>query len=333
MGCILEFAKCFFFYQSIASTHLNIGVRVTMFSITIILFCTSIIASIGFVYNQNNETKNRTIKTSSQVKEQQSAKQVQQDLYNQKKNELATLQREKDNQVGDKALIRDSMPRNYIDRKNTINNEINKITSSMQDKINAKSAELSSIGLQLQAPIDTSKINVNATKGYTAFLKVICDKLNKSEDAQEEPWTIEQLEVILFSCLSITFELVAIFLMYIAQHSVHQTKSNIESSNNIFSVNKPVILAKTQTTANQDNNQRIIGFKPPSTHNKVHGIDSDMLSRYVNYMHAHQKDNISPGYRTIGNAIAIDIESARKIKGHLEQTGVITTVGNRTIIV
>lgn len=85
--------------------------------------------------------------------------------------------------------------------------------------------------------------------------------------------------------------------------------------------------------------QRQIGFVTAKKEKKeAENFDGDRVlgtneyKKYVNYMYDNAKNNISTGYNTIAKNIGIPVETARKIKAHLEQSGIVQVVGSKTII-
>lgn len=62
-------------------------------------------------------------------------------------------------------------------------------------------------------------------------------------------------------------------------------------------------------------------------------FNKDDIMKYLNRMYETAVKNVSKGYKTIGNDIEMDLEKARKIKGYLEQSGIIEVIGNKTFII
>lgn len=357
MGLVLELAKCGFFYEALANTALNGAVRATMIAISLILIISSILASAAYIQNQANKTKNRQIQSSSQYKQLEQAKATQQDLYETKKREIEGLKVLQQNQqtAGDKII--NSMPKNYIDRKNAQRASTASQMADTQKIIDRKSSELSQIGATLQSPIDTSGLKINSENGYTAMFKTMASIVNKSESYKDNPIDSDALEMWFFIILGVIFELVAVLTAYLAQlkrKSISPTlkKTSVQESNIGF---KPQVV-----TAHNDNEsiqaKRQIGFRassPPSESKtdkiksletlsttdfynpstNVPDINIDDIKKYVEYMYSNLKNgNESKGYNPIGQFTGVGVENARKIKAYLERLGIIKTIGTKTFV-
>jgi hypothetical protein len=59
---------------------------------------------------------------------------------------------------------------------------------------------------------------------------------------------------------------------------------------------------------------------------------SNELSIYLNYIYENAIEGVSPGYNKISRNTGLTIETCRKIKGYLEQQGVVKTDGRQTFI-
>jgi len=191
---------------------------------------------------------------------------------------------------------------------------------------------------------------LRSTKGYTAFFEVITNWINKKET--KEPLSTSKLQLLFFTIVSITFELVAIFLFYLHEkekqaiasssvEAVQSLASNSMAQNNyieervkkkeIEPILKPV-LAETL----KDNK---IGFKYTESNKnkddqKQEFSNEDMLN-YLNYMledARKRESNISRGYKAIAKEINISEGEAFKIKNALELKEIIKSEGNQTII-
>ena len=154
---------------------------------------------------------------------------------------------------------------------------------------------------------------------------------------KDNPWDVTQLEVMLFSILSVTFELVAIFLMYLSQLGSSVNINNLQHSehNNKIDYFRPKVVessVKSNVSNSIDTLPKKIGFQPPGENSDRGLINQDDLQKYLDYMYSNAKDNISPGYIAIGQQAGIGVENARKIKAYLERNGIIEVQRNRTII-
>jgi hypothetical protein len=217
MAVILEVAKCGFFYESLTNTKLLLPIRALLGVIALLLVASSIFASGSYVQNQANKTKNKQLKESSQFKQLEQGKALQQDLYNVKKKEIDDLKGLQEQQKQEGTNIINSMPKNYIDRRNQQRVDTQKQVTETQKLIDKKSDELSGLGAALQNPIDSSNVKVNSDNGYTAMFKSISEVINSSEDYKNDPVKPESLEMWFFIGLGIIFELVAVLTAYLAQ--------------------------------------------------------------------------------------------------------------------
>jgi len=285
IGCsiILECAKVIFFVKALNSDNLSLGIRTSIFLISALLFASSIVASLSFMFNQANETKNKLIVNSTEYLQGQEQREL---IINQ----IKAIEQEK------QVLIQqaESLPGNFYTMKQNI-----------MDKVAAKNVDIENLNKQLQNQKIT--YNVKDTKGYGAFTIKLAEILRS--DASN-------IELIIFGSLAIVFEIVAGLLFYISQ-----TEASKVNEVNMKNENKIVNLSK------KPKEMALIGFKSSNSQ-----ISNEHLKKYINYMYESAKDNISLGYKNIGNSININTELARKIKGHLEQENIIKTVGNRTMI-
>lgn len=366
MGIILELAKCGFLFESLSNTKLSMPIRIIMAGIALLLVGASILASASYVQNQANKTKNIQTKTSSQYKQLEQGKALQQDLYNTKKQEIEDLKALQQKQQEEGERIISSMPKNYTDRRNQQRADTQKQIARTQETINQKSTELSQIGANLQAPIDTTNLKINSDNGYTAMFETIADIINDSEEYKGHPIKPEVLEMWFFIGLGIIFELVAVITAYLSQlKSTHPQGKAIEKDTIIL--NEGIGFKPQVITASKDNGfnddyiqaKRQIGFQAaaissvtaatmpghkteqsksleslvtPNTYNDSN-INQDDLRKYIEYMYATLRNGTeSKGYNPIGQDTGIGIENARKIKAYLERLGIVRTVGTKTFV-
>jgi hypothetical protein len=217
MAIILEACKCGFFYEALSNTKLPKGIRGLLAAIAILLVASSIFASASYVQNQANKTKNKQMKTSSQYKQLEQGKALQQDRYNTLKQEIEKLEALKVQQQQEGDKIVNSMPKNYIDRRNNQRVETQQQIAGTQELIEAKSKELTDLANNLQKPIDTVNLKVNADNGYTAMFQTIAEMINSGDDYKDSPVKAEVIEMGFFIGLGIIFELVAVLTAYLSQ--------------------------------------------------------------------------------------------------------------------
>ena len=313
MALVLEIAKVGFFYEGLTNRLLNPIIRGTLITISVALVLSSMFASSAYVQNEANKTKNKEIQTSTQYKQAEESRTMQKDLYSQKKSELAALQQNKINTINELTKVRDSYPKNYFTVKENLTREMNKKSAEIQNKIDAKSSELSTIAGGLSSPIDTTKLNVLESKGYSGIFKLVAGLIS-TEEAPVDPF---KLELFFFIILGVIFEAVAILSAYLSQL---KSPRSIDTPNvqQITSPSRKMVFAK------KDNQ---IGFQAPSKN-----FTSDDINVYLDYMYNNAKDDVSPGYIKISNDTSLPIETCRKIKAHLEHLNVIGTVNRSTKI-
>lgn len=353
MAIILEVTKCGFFFKALVDTSLSIAMRSVLCAISLLLVLASIFASAGYVTNQANKAKNQQVKSSTQFKQANESREIQKQLFEQKKLELAALQENKTKTVADMERIRDSYPKNYITVKENMQSTINKKSTDLQSTIDKKSAELAQVAAALQSPIDTTKLALNDTKGYSSMFKVLAENINKSDDFKDSPILPEELEMWFFIALGVIFELVAILSAFLAQKESLE-KGNItilkpEKTNNISNIEPRLERLKVCETTKLPDFQKqkftvkkggVIGFKPdikPKLEPEPKTLSTSVYNEeeyksYVEYMFSRQKNGYAPGYLDIARNTSIAVEKCRSIKGELQRKGIIKTVGNRTLI-
>jgi hypothetical protein len=249
--------------------------------------------------------------------------------------------------------IRDSYPKNYITVKENLSYKINQKAVELQNKIDQKSNELSTLSSTLSVPVDTAKLNISDTKGYTAMFKILADKLNSSEEFQDSPINSSELEMWFFICLGIIFEIVAILTAYLAQVEANKVgRSETISHNNQnkvvgFTPGKTAMATNAQfemqegPKAIHEESKRIIGFRPdpassttPSTLEYLNipqetiinipdALETDDVKKYIEHMYMTANGNEARGSARIAKEIEMNPETARKIRGILEAHGIV----------
>jgi hypothetical protein len=314
MALVLEIAKVGFFYEGLTNKLLNPIIRGTLITISVALVLSSMFASSAYVQNEANKTKNHEIRTSTQYKQAEESRTMQKDLYQEKKNELAALEQNKINAINELTKVRDSYPKNYFTVKENLTREMNKKSAEIQNKIDSKSQELSTIAGGLSSPIDTTKLNVLESKGYSGIFKLVAGLIS-TDESPVDPF---QLELYFFIILGILFEAVAILSAYLSQLKSPRIIDTPNVQHNMSSPQKRFSFAKKE-------NQ--IGFQAPSKN-----FTGDDINTYVDYMYDNSINDTSPGYIKISKETQLPIETFRKIKAHLEHLNVIGTVNRSTKI-
>jgi hypothetical protein len=332
MAIIFEVVKCGFFYKSLTDRKLNFGIRVTIGSLAVILFCCSIFASAGYISNNANQNKNTSVKNSTEYKQLEEGRNINKDMYNQKKAEIESLQLNKQKVISDMERIRDSYPKSYITAKENMTKDILSKSQQLQKEIDIKNAELDNVSNKINVPLDVSKLNVLDTTGYSGLFKIVAENLNKLESFKNSPLSPAELEMYFFIFLGIVFEFVAIMSVYLAQieECAQGIKVEVRSEPKKIELEpEHIVKPDARVIPLERKEVRAIGFNT----DKEKEIDRKDWNKYVQYMYANAKNNVSPGYKHICSKVGIIEETGRKIKGALEQNEVIQTLGNRSIII
>jgi len=93
----------------------------------------------------------------------------------------------------------------------------------------------------------------------------------------------------------------------------------------------PQIHASYDVRGTQDLKPLEIGQSVFTSHASTDFDKSDILT-YVNYMYTNKNGNESPGYQKIRAGTGLENEICRKIKGFLENMGIVKVCGSKTII-
>lgn len=165
MALIFEFSKCLFLYKSIESKVNNCMVKYGTWIVTGFLFGLSVLASLSFLQNETNETKNKAILKSSSYKMQLDNKAQLKDLYESKKSQITSLQEQTQSQIKALEKQRDSLPSNYLTKRSQVNDKIKELQSESQSNISKVNSELENISKESSKEIDVKGIEVNSTKG------------------------------------------------------------------------------------------------------------------------------------------------------------------------
>ena len=318
MALTLECAKIGFFYEGLLNKTLNPVIRGVMVTISVCLVLSSMFASSAYVQNESNKTKNREVKTSTQYKQLEESRNIQKDLYEQKKAEIVAVQSTKEKTISDSTKVRDSYPKDYYTVKDNLTKDIATKSTEYQAQIDQKSAELSKIANNLQSPIDTSKLNVLDSEGYSGIFKLVADMVS----TEGSPVDASKLELLFFIILGILFEGVAILSAYLSQvkkvahvaqyiPQVNQTQPRlIQSTNNVLGAaedNKVTTYAQHPpmnnrmlkfTSKNSDGIKATSQIKKPTKPSTMTQGTSELLNDYVpNFIPKKQIGFIAPSVK------------------------------------
>lgn len=359
MGVIFEFSKCFFLYKSIDKPK-NVNSVVRNFSaiVVIFLFGVSILASLSFLQNETNKNKNKSILKSDGYKQQVQAKEQLNDLYNNKKAQIVSLQEQTKQQVQALAGQRDSMPSNYITRKANINKQISSLQSESNKQIAIINSKLDTIVSKQSETINIKDIAFNSEKGYSAFLEVVAKQVSN----EDITYSVEELEVILFSLIAICFEFVAVLLYYYNKRSevsveveeVQETMADatpVETPKNIAPIT-PIrksgigfqydnsIQAKKQENTSSNISPKIL--EPELRHTdiilKKYGcIDKKTVTSYL--VNAEKSKAVKnngheiSGVQVLAKECNVSENSAKNVFGYLKHLGIIEVKNRSSFLV
>lgn len=361
---LYEFGKYTLLYQALKGPFKS-TVRSFMLGAWVFVTCASIVASATYVLNDANENKNIQVENSAEFHKQQDSIAIKKDLYSTKKQEIDNLRKLQEQTAQKGEEIKNSMPRNYIDRRQQQQDKTNKDVSSIQEQINAKSSELSQIAQDLSTPIGEIKIETESTTGGSSMFKLIAEKLNKNPKNKKNPYTTEEVGIFFYIAIGVGLELLANLFAFLSQYyqnmSVSPTPSNtdpekkpvpiLETNHNIINTKeiqggrltglKFKVKAKNKITGRKSSElPPVIKLVPkvsstPPT--QFVGFTNKDLEKYINYMFDNTtttKNGIeSPGITSISKSnIDLSYKTCRAIHGYLSTLGAIQTKGKSTII-
>jgi hypothetical protein len=339
MGVVLELSKCLFglagFTNVVTS---NKTLKSICIGVSVLLVMFSIIASLSFMQNQTNTIKNKDFKKSEGYQQQVTAKETASKMMDSTSIEIKRLQDESKSEIAKLEAQRDeAKKRNWISTSgvgvNAINDKISATRNKYNDLIEKQNVKLEGYSNRASSNIDASKVNVKSNKGYTAFLETIAGWIS-TEDA---PVTSELLELILFSVISITFEVVAVLLFVLGKESESLTGAEVYNDSNknnidigadaepnlrgkeVMPLKKNCAIGFNQEGQSPNDNirEKIIGFKPYDNNIKSNNIKNDNTlepsSREVNIIEKYCVDR-----QTVLNYLE-KAEESKKIKNNNDE--------------
>ena len=333
MSIIFEFSKCFFLYKTIESSKTNKAIKSISIIITLFLFCISILASLSFLQNETNKNKNKAITKSDSYKLQLQAKEQLKDLYDTKKEQIKVIQEQTKEQILALSNQRDSMPSNYITKKQEVNDKIQAIKEESNKMITKVNRQMEENLKEQRKEIDIKGVEMNSIKGYTAFLKVVSENIS-SEDTK---YSVEQLEIVLFSMISIVFEFVAVLLYY---YNKKEDVLSLRNENSSFKTQEETydILQADASMLRKENK---IGFNveniatPIKTQLKTQLEIKQYTTKNKNVIKKYlrlKENNPSLGIKKISSELGVNEYQVKTIFGLLKNLGVIETEGKRSYI-
>ena len=324
MTVVLQSSSFYFFNKALLEFNFRNRNKKYLYTIlATLLFVFSIIGTISFQFALQNKAVNDLMLNSSNYKQQQINKQLNIDLVNTKKEEIENIKLNYNSQISaidesiaDYRKLEKAQNQLYTFKIEELNRTKNELIAGLSCNLQQLNKDLEKLTQIAISPTLThiEDLQLEHTKGYLGMLS----KLAK--------WTsidLDILSLILQIFAACLFELTAICL------HIEDTKTKLNTTPKIA---KNVLQAdfkpKKVNIEKQDKEKQVIGFNP----SKSSKPDKTEMEMYVNCMYSNSRDGYSPGYKKISNLTKLTQEDCRKIKGYLEQTNVIRTVGTRTQI-
>jgi type II secretory pathway pseudopilin PulG len=330
-----------FIAKSLTDKHLPILIRIILLSVSIFLFFASIVANVGLIQNNSNKTRNQEIRQSTEYQQAQEQYQRQQQLYQGKLDEISNTTTTYDATI---EATKESLARSKAAW------EINQHTNTLNKTLSEKTKRLEQLNTELDAivvsPGNVDNVAFSSENGYSAtFLFLAESRMIK--------WIFkgidkDLLQYYYFISLSTVFELINMLSVYLfcmflrKNHNLIARESPTPDPSPKQKIPAPDL--KPKETPTPDLSPKLNLVKP----NRTLGVkaskdfhlrktpknisDSD-IAKYIKYMNETAVDGISQGYIKISKNIGLSQEKCRKIKGWLEQEGIIKSEGGRTVIV
>ena len=295
----LEFCKCVAFHKAIYEKKL------AAFIIGFTLLFASVIASLSYMYNQQGQIKDSSIKGSAE--------------YELKMQTIKTNKK----LIEQKFEMIEELPENYKTKKNKIRTEIAEL-QSQNNSINLK---------------DVTVIEVT---GYSRFLSFVSEFLSKFT---KTPLNSDFIEFTFFGMLAVLFEFCAVWLLSETAKEESNDKNAEKSSKLMKAVIEqpklsvqavkiePVKVDETIVKQQKEINKiSQINFDDKEFNKKE-------FSAYLKQMYATSEGEFSKGYKKIkefvevnNKDISLSQAKALRIKAFLESIGVLRTEGIKTKI-
>jgi hypothetical protein len=374
VGVCLDFGK--FAFPALAAFSYNKEKFISLFAyslLTIACVLTSFFASMAFDLNANNAIKNETVTNSDAYKRQNALFNTTNTSIEKLRKDIANMKANKNIEVA--AAVeglksqKNSLPKDYVTRKNQLQSQIDNkeaITKSkIEQDIKEKENELKLKENKLpavQEGFSTVGKDISPTKGAYALAQWM-----SAANPDGTIGIMNLIKNILIELVAIAFSMAFGSLMgkikqeekHIdeIQHTQH-THQETYMPQQMHSNQQDVVILKAgeMTTNNTNTNVGKHTFREydPITNNEIREkkigfvhepsnlatellnnpkLNKELVKKYFDWMIKNKiGENISRGYKVIADGIEIDYETARKIKGYLEQEGILEVVGNRTII-
>lgn len=352
---LYEFGKYTLLYQSVKGNFNSTGKSI-MFGIWIFVTCASIIASATYVLNDANANKNIMVQNSTAYKKQEEAIDLNKDLYSTKKQEIENLRKLQEQTALKGEEIKNSMPRNYIDRRQQAQQQTNNEISKIQEQINQKSSELTQIANTVSTPNSKIEIQEESTNGGDSMFKLIAKKLNENPQNKNDPYSTEEVGIFFYIMVGVGLEVLANLFAFLSQYYKHgesfrkppinpEKKPLPENENNIepkqpqvqtinagrlkgikFKYKNPKPREQPKEIPNN-----ISDFRPKEKSNKL--VNEYDINKYLTYIKNNQKNGYAPGRNKIVLGLGFTQEKCRMIHNILIDRGLLTTEDRCTKIV
>lgn len=332
MAIILQLSTTLFVAKAMLDHKIHIIVRVIMLCISIMLLFASIVANVGLIQNNANKTRNKELKQSTQYQEAEKQNNRQQQLYDSKLEEIKNTTSTYDLSI---AQTKDTIEKSKAAwERNKHTDTLKNLTKEKTERLKELNKELSNINI---SPISISNSEIKSENGYYSTFEFFSQvRLIKWLFKDATPY---QLQNYFFIMLSSIFEFINMIALYLFSVMMNTNISFKKSPNPDLSPKQkiPTPTPKEITPKlNLVKPNRSLGVKASSDfHLKKtpKNISDSDIKKYLDYMYKTQENNISQGYIKISKNIGLSQEKCRKIKGWLENEGIIKSEGGRTVII
>jgi hypothetical protein len=345
MAILYEFGKYTLLYQGLKGRFQLTG-KTILLSAWGFVTAASIMASATYVLNDANVNKNIQIQDSAAYANQQNNIKIQNDLYSTTKKQIDDLKVLQEQQRLEGERIINSMPKNYIDRKNQQRSETQALISKTQNEINKKSEQLLSIAAGISSPAKI-EVETESTSGGESMFKLIAQKLNERQRKDEIPYSTEQVSLFFYIAIGVGLELLANLFAFLSQYYRYggileesftppPKKKAIPTSNDSpnFSGNK-VIQGGRLKGLKLKNPNNVSLFRPKKLEvSENTNISEDDIQKYLRFIFENRtKSGNAPGRNKIVQGVGFNQEKCRTIHNLLKDRGYIATGDGFTRII
>lgn len=194
---------------------------------------------------------------------------------------------------------RDKLPANYVTKKLEINANIER----------------------LEKELSNTEYNDTDIEGFGAFLSII------------SRWTkikVDTLELILFSALSVIFEVCAMLLCFCAEYEEAKVKKLTVAKQEIVPTVANTETVKKVNTEVEVKKEKVKSKKGIYEDNTLY--TKEEMQKYINTMYDTAKEGVSKGYQFLSKACGISTTKGDCIRVKLIEKNVLAKEANRTVI-